>query len=597
VDNSEASFIYAGKAGELRACRRKVLNAPSGPLLVVCDGDDIVALDNRCPHMGFPLHRGSIEDGILTCHWHHARFDLRSGCAFDLWADDVPVRTVRIVDDEVWVAVQPAPRDEGTHWRRRLGDGLAHNINLVIGKAVLGASAACVPAKDLVRCAMLFGSRHRDHWGAGLTTLVALANLLPSLEEEDRYFALFHGIGAVAEDCEGQTPRRALEPLGRSLPLDTLARWFRQWVRVRHRTAAERTLLTAIAASAAPRWLAATLLTAVTDRYFADGGHALDFLNKAFEGLDLIGWEYAADVLPAVVPVLTASQGREEADSWRHPVDLICLAETALLEVPGALASGQSRRGSWSDHAALGRTILGEDPRSILKALLAAARAGAAPADLGRAVSYAAAWRLARFSTSNEHADWESAHHTFSYCNAASRLVQRATEGGADPQVEANSLRAVLQGALAVYLNRYLNVPPARLPRDEDLRGQPRTAAEVRRAFLDACDRQHQVEAAARLASCALAGDDGAAGLVATLGHALLREDAGFHAVQNLEAAVQQYVAWQDHAQASPILIAAARYLAAHAPTARARRQTALIAQRLMRGGAVHEDPEPSELR
>ena len=36
-------------------------------------------------HMGFPLNRGSLEDGILTCHWHHARFELTSGCTFDLW--------------------------------------------------------------------------------------------------------------------------------------------------------------------------------------------------------------------------------------------------------------------------------------------------------------------------------------------------------------------------------------------------------------------------------------------------------------------------------------------------------------------------------
>jgi len=28
--------------------------------------------------MGFPLERGSVEDGILTCHWHHARFDPRA---------------------------------------------------------------------------------------------------------------------------------------------------------------------------------------------------------------------------------------------------------------------------------------------------------------------------------------------------------------------------------------------------------------------------------------------------------------------------------------------------------------------------------------
>ena len=38
----------------------------------------VFAVDNRCPHMGFPLDRGTVKDCILTCHWHHARFDLAS---------------------------------------------------------------------------------------------------------------------------------------------------------------------------------------------------------------------------------------------------------------------------------------------------------------------------------------------------------------------------------------------------------------------------------------------------------------------------------------------------------------------------------------
>jgi len=41
------------------------------------------------------------------------------------------------------------------------------------------------------------------------------------------------------------------------------------------------------------QWLAASTLIAVTDRYFADTGHALDFLNKAFEAADLVGWNRA----------------------------------------------------------------------------------------------------------------------------------------------------------------------------------------------------------------------------------------------------------------------------------------------------------------
>jgi nitrite reductase/ring-hydroxylating ferredoxin subunit len=593
MNNATVDFIHVGTLAELRASRGKVVATPGGAVLVLPDGDDVVALDNRCPHMGFPLHRGSVADGILTCHWHHARFDLRSGCTFDLWADDVPVRAVRTVGDQVWVAARSAPRDEASHWRRRLHDGLAHNIELIIGKALLGASSARVPSSDLVSDALLFGARHRDGWGTGLTTLVAAAKLLPVLGEDDRYLALFHGIGAVADDCEEQAPRRDSEPLSAAIPLETLRRWFRQWVRVRHRTAAERTLRTAIAAGAPPRWLAATTLMAVTDRYFADGGHALDFLNKAFEGIDLIGWQHADAVLPAIVPVLTASIGREETDSWRHPVDLVVLTETAVQKLSEALAAGRELRGGWHDHAALGRAVLGEDPGAILDALLHALRAGASPADVARAVAFAAALRIAHFATSNDHSDWESAHHSFSYANAAFGLLQRATEGGADQEVEAECVRAAMHGALAVYLNRYLNVPPARLPGEEDRSPLP----DLRRAFLDAFDRQHQVEEAARLTSRHLAAGHSAADLIATLGHVLLREDAGFHMVQNLEAAANQSLAFRGDPNAGLILIAAARYLAAHSPTARARHQTAEVARRLMTGGAVHEEVEPKETR
>ena len=56
---------------------------------------------------------------------------------------------------------------------------------------------------------------------------------------------------------------------------------------VRHRDAAERTVLTAIAGDASPAALSDLLFAAETDRAYADGGHSLDFINKAFECLDV----------------------------------------------------------------------------------------------------------------------------------------------------------------------------------------------------------------------------------------------------------------------------------------------------------------------
>jgi nitrite reductase/ring-hydroxylating ferredoxin subunit len=94
---SQASdFVYAASLEELKAKGRIVVRGRHRPILLVHADGRIFALDNRCPHMGFPLDRGSVEDGILTCHWHHARFELASGCTFDLWADDVPTCPIEI---------------------------------------------------------------------------------------------------------------------------------------------------------------------------------------------------------------------------------------------------------------------------------------------------------------------------------------------------------------------------------------------------------------------------------------------------------------------------------------------------------------------
>jgi nitrite reductase/ring-hydroxylating ferredoxin subunit len=73
--NRGDDFIRVATLEELKAAGMVVVRGARRSLLVVHNDGRVVALDNRCPHLGFPLHRGSVEDGILTCHWHHARFD------------------------------------------------------------------------------------------------------------------------------------------------------------------------------------------------------------------------------------------------------------------------------------------------------------------------------------------------------------------------------------------------------------------------------------------------------------------------------------------------------------------------------------------
>ena len=73
--------------------------------------------------------------------------------------------------------VPAAPAERLQPWR-----GLEDGITLVIAKSVLGLLEAGVSPAEIVRTGVEFGAAYRNTgWGAGLTVLVAMANLLPHL--------------------------------------------------------------------------------------------------------------------------------------------------------------------------------------------------------------------------------------------------------------------------------------------------------------------------------------------------------------------------------------------------------------------------------
>ena len=129
--------------------------------------------------------------------------------------------------------------------------------------------------------------------------------------------------------------------------------------------------------------------------------------------------------------------------------------------MPGLLAAGSAERRRWQCHAELARQLLADDPEAVIAALTGAMRCGATAADLGRALAYAAALRVAWFGTANEHSDCEAAPHAFTYCNALHQLLSRITAERAAELENPELLRGVIHGAMRLYLIRFLNVPPA----------------------------------------------------------------------------------------------------------------------------------------
>ena len=581
-DRTGAHFVRVCRLGDVQAAGCLTVHVEGHTLALFARGDEVHAVDNRCPHMGFPLDRGTLKDGILTCHWHHARFDLASGGTFDLWADDVRAFPAQTRDGEVWVDTT-AREDPTAHRQRRMRDGLEHDIPLVLAKAVIGLLEGGEPPAGPFRTGLDFGARYRQAgWGQGLTVHACMMNLLPTLDAGDRPRAAYHGLAAVADDCAGAPPRFAVRPLpDATTDLLTLRRWFRQFVEVRDAEGAERCLVSALRGGADRRQAADLLFAAATDHRYLQNGHVVDFTNKTLEALDHAGWEHAEPVLTSLVSGYASADRTEEANAWRHPVDLVAILEHAFGALPAALELGTSRRGGWAGREALMPVLLGEDAQAIADALLVALREGATGEEVAGAVAYAAVLRIARFHTSNEFGDWNTALHTFTFANAIHQGLRRAPS----PEL----LRGVFDAGMSVYLDRFLNVPAARLPDPDGTGRDPEGLLSELPVLLD---RQQQVDEAGELVARYLAAGGQPEQLLAMLGRVLLREDRDFHTIQAVEAAFRQYGPLRGTPAGAHVLVAAARYLAAHAPTVRAQGQTYQIAHRLFRGEHLFEEAQ-----
>lgn len=72
-------WVDVGPADDLAEGSHTVAKAGGVEVLIVRDGGEVRALDNRCSHAGWPLDPGEFADGCVTCPQHGSVFRLEDG--------------------------------------------------------------------------------------------------------------------------------------------------------------------------------------------------------------------------------------------------------------------------------------------------------------------------------------------------------------------------------------------------------------------------------------------------------------------------------------------------------------------------------------
>ena len=71
--------IIAGKVSEIPPGKMIKISIDGKEIIVSNVDGDFYAVDDLCTHSGASLSEGSLEGCIITCGWHKAEFDCKTG--------------------------------------------------------------------------------------------------------------------------------------------------------------------------------------------------------------------------------------------------------------------------------------------------------------------------------------------------------------------------------------------------------------------------------------------------------------------------------------------------------------------------------------
>ena len=332
---------------------------------------------------------------------------------------------------------------------------------LVLAKATLALLGGGAPAADIVRTVGRYGLRYRGRgWGMGMTILTAVGERAAGAGGRRSAAGAVSRRGARgATTAPGSAPRFDLEPL----PATDVAARAPEGVVPAGGRGARRGRRRARAANRDRRrrvarpTLADMLLAAATDHVYLDAGHVARLHQQSLRvpGPGRLG-RGAADVLPSLVSGLCQRAALRGAERLAQPDRPGRAAGAAPASGSRALDAGP-RAARMADFDTLVAAVLEDDPSAGVAAISAALERGVAVAEIGQAVAHAAALRIGRFHDQQrvrrlghrpQHVDLVSG------AGAGARLARRRSSWRA----------GCITRAMRIYLDRFLNVPAARLP-------------------------------------------------------------------------------------------------------------------------------------
>jgi nitrite reductase/ring-hydroxylating ferredoxin subunit len=400
----------------------KMVRVDDHRLCLIRTSDGVYALDHACPHEGYGMTQGSVDGNLITCAWHNWKFRVDDGTCV-VGEEDITTHATTVDDDGAVQVTLRRPDPEAARPRllASLRRGVERDYIGQVSRDVVRLLQADTNPGELVWEAVQHGAPRAEFgWGHSIASATDCLAMVDLYDGDQRALPIVQAIAGIAE-TERDRPVNPLPEPTRNVGAHSLAE-FRDAVEREQLEDAQAIVRGAIHSGLGSEDLR-PWFTAVASDHLLSYGHGAIYCQKAFELLDMIGWNRADTVLPYLVPTIVYGT-REDLLPYTRPfmrtlsgVDLDALAD---LDVDA----------DWRDDGTLLTTLLGNDRKAIVPAVANAMRAGAGIDGVLDVVVETVGERMLRYDPSGERDllddfGWLDITHGLTYANAARWHHQR----------------------------------------------------------------------------------------------------------------------------------------------------------------------------
>ena len=274
----------------------------------------IYATDNQCPHMGYPLVRGRVRKGVLSCDWHGWSYDMEGGGCFTGGCDDLATFPVEVRNGDVYIDVASGGKKRDDAHFLLLKEGLLSTDSWTLSKAIAIMLAKGVSEEETLELMVKHMGRHistdRNAFEGGrkLAMMMNGVKVARMYQPEDRLIPFMMAADGASGRLGDRPDRQPLPP-----PVDwqKLEDWIRVFSTDKEWEGIEKCLITARQLGGHDEKIIPLFFERAVEPFFLNHSRNLIDLTHLAEILEQFGWELTGELVCSLgAKILGQGRGR-----------------------------------------------------------------------------------------------------------------------------------------------------------------------------------------------------------------------------------------------------------------------------------------------